>query len=153
MLPGHNRIDHVRSTVQFGTLFSTRFSEVIRLLEEVGVQLTPALCMKNECKCFGRPFSRNIKPKRKATLGSKNYSHACVRIIDLHTPSDSLPHFALTILQFYHSYVILSSLLTWICMFMIIHCESKNGATLTMAITFSIIRCLFVKFFHSCKEH
>jgi len=37
MLLGHNLIDHVRSTVQFGTLFGTRSSEVIRLLEEVGV--------------------------------------------------------------------------------------------------------------------
>ena len=32
-----------------------------------------------------------------------------------------------------------------------LHCESKKGATLTMAITLSILD-RFAKFFHCCKE-
>jgi len=33
----------------------------------------------------------------------------------------------------------------------IVHCESKKGATLTMAITLSILD-RFAKFFHCCKQ-
>jgi len=33
-----------------------------------------------------------------------------------------------------------------------IHRESKNGATLTMVITLSVLD-RFAKFFHCCKEH
>jgi len=73
MLPGHNRIDHVRSTVQFGTHFGTRSSEVIRLPEEVGVQFTPELFVGD------------------AWRTSLRTAHM-VRITDLHTPPDSPQH-------------------------------------------------------------
>jgi len=74
----------------------------------------------------------------------------CVHIIDLHTPSDSLPHlqycnFIIRMLfyqAYWHGFVCL-----WLCT------VSQKVATLTMAITLSIIRDWFVKFFHSCEGH
>jgi len=95
MLSGHNRIDHVRSTVQFGTRFSTRSSEVIRLLEEVGVQFTPELTVGD-----ARRTSANVSEDSSHTNFNLNVNqhsasrtaHMCVHIIDLHTPPDSLSH-------------------------------------------------------------
>jgi len=92
MLPGHNRIDHVRCTVQFGTLFST---EVIRLLEEVRVQFTPELFVGDAWRT-----SANVSEDSSHTNSNLNVNqhsalrtaHMCVRIIDLHTPPYSLPH-------------------------------------------------------------